>query len=79
MDLKVILDATHEHIEKLTIKHVNQRRLCDNLCISVRQDNLRGIAPQKDGKVPLTRREHVNHVIEGHGAISSRLKISRVT
>ena len=26
MDLKVILDATPEHIEKLTIKHVNQRR-----------------------------------------------------
>ena len=24
MDLKVILDATPEHIEKLTIKHVNQ-------------------------------------------------------
>ena len=25
MDLKVILDATLEHIEKLTIKYVNQR------------------------------------------------------
>ena len=25
MDLKVILDATPEHIEKLLIKHVNQR------------------------------------------------------
>ena len=26
MDLKVILDATHEHMERLMIKHVNQRR-----------------------------------------------------
>ena len=25
MDLKVILDATHDHIEKLMIKHVSQR------------------------------------------------------
>ena len=25
MDLKVLLDAIPEHIEKLTIKHVNQR------------------------------------------------------
>ena len=41
MDLKVILDATYEQKEKLTIKHVNQRRLCDNLCNSVRQKNSR--------------------------------------
>ena len=41
MDLKVILDATYEHIEKLTIKRVNQRRFCDNLCNSVRQKNSR--------------------------------------
>ena len=26
MDLNVILDATHEHIEKLMVKHVNPRR-----------------------------------------------------
>ena len=26
MDLKIILDATYEHTEKLMIKHVNQRR-----------------------------------------------------
>ena len=41
MDLKVILDAIPEHIEKLTIKHENQRRLRDNLRISVRRENSR--------------------------------------
>ena len=76
MDLKVILDATHEHIEKLECKSVS---LGDNLCISVRRENSRGIALQKDGKVPLTRREHVNHVTEGHGTIGSILEISRLT
>ena len=45
MDLKVIVDATHENIEKLTIKYVNQRRLRDNLCISVRRNDSRRIAP----------------------------------
>ena len=39
MDLKVILDAIPEHIEKLTIKQVNQRRLRDNLCILVRRED----------------------------------------
>ena len=34
---------------------------------------------QKDGKVPLTRREHVNHVTEGHGKIVSILERSWVT
>ena len=34
---------------------------------------------QKDGKVPLTRREHVNHAFEGHWTIVSLLEISRVT
>ena len=34
---------------------------------------------QKDGKVTLTRREHVNHVTEGHGTIGSILEISWVT
>ena len=34
---------------------------------------------QKDGKVPLTRREHVNHVTEGQRTIVSILEISRVT
>ena len=29
---------------------------------------------QNDGKVPFTRRRHVNHVIEGHFAIFSILK-----
>ena len=29
---------------------------------------------QKDGKVPVTRSEHVNHVIEGHWATLSKLK-----
>ena len=57
MDLKVILDVTSERMEELTLKHVNQRRLCDNLCNSVRRENSRCIAPQKDGKVPLTRGE----------------------
>ena len=45
MDLKVISDATPEHMKELTIKRVNQRRLCDNLCISVRRNNSRCIAP----------------------------------
>ena len=31
------------------------------------------------GKVPLTRREHVNHVIESHWTFVSILEISRVT
>ena len=53
MDLKVIMDATHENIEKLTIKHVNQRRLRDNLCISVRWNDSRGIAPKMKEKYPL--------------------------
>ena len=65
MDLKVILDATYERIEKRTIKHVNQRRLCDSLCNSVRQKNSRYTA-QNNRKLPLTRREQVNHVTEGH-------------
>ena len=39
MDLKVILDATAEHMKELTIKHVNQRRLRDNLRISVRRND----------------------------------------
>ena len=66
MDLKVISNATPELMEKLTIKHVNQRRLCDNLCISVRRENPRQSALIGTRNVPLTRREHVNHVIEGH-------------
>ena len=37
MDLKVILYAIPEHMEKLTIKHVNQRRSRDILCISVKK------------------------------------------
>ena len=53
MDLKVISDATPEHIEKLTIKHVNQRRLSDNLCISVRRNDSRCIAPRMIEKYPL--------------------------
>ena len=39
-DLKVFLDATPEEIGKSTLKHVNQRRLRDNLCISVRREDL---------------------------------------
>ena len=34
---------------------------------------------QNRRKVPLTRREHVNHVIEGHGTIVLILETSRVT
>ena len=34
---------------------------------------------QNNRKVPLTCREHVNHVIEGHRIIVSILEISRVT
>ena len=53
MDLKVILDATPERIGKRTIKHVNQRRLSDNLCISVRRIDSRRIAPRMIEKYPL--------------------------
>ena len=38
MDLKVNLDAIPEHIKKLTVKQVNQRRLRDKLCILVRRE-----------------------------------------
>ena len=58
MDLKVILDATTEHIGKRTIKHVNQRRLCDNLCISVRRNDSRRIATRMIEKYPL----HVENI-----------------
>ena len=34
---------------------------------------------QEDRKITLTRREHVNHVTEGHGTIVSILEISRAT
>ena len=44
MDLKVILVETPEHIKELTIKHVIQRRLHDNLCILVRRNDWRCIA-----------------------------------
>ena len=53
MDLKVILDATPEHIEKLTIKHVNQRRLRDNLRISVSRKDLQPNALSMAKKYPL--------------------------
>ena len=65
MDLKAILDAIPEHIEKLTIKHVNQCRLRDNLCISVRRDNSLCTALNKR-KVPFLHRKHVYHVCEVH-------------
>ena len=41
MDLKVILEATPEHMKELTIKHVNQRRLRDNVCNSVGRNDSR--------------------------------------
>ena len=66
MDPKVISNATPEQMERLTIKPVNQRRLRDNLCISVRREDPRQAALIGTRKVPFTRREHVNHVIEGH-------------
>ena len=53
MDLKVILDATPEHIGKRTIKHVNQRRLSNILCVSVRRNDSRRIAPRMIEKYPL--------------------------
>ena len=53
MDLKVILDAIPELIEKLTIKHVNQRRLRDNLCNSVRREDLQCNALRMTGRYPL--------------------------
>ena len=65
MDLKVIFDAIPEHIEQLIIKHVNQRSLCDNVCISVRRGNSQCTA-LRIKKIPHTRREHVYHVFEDH-------------
>ena len=53
MDLWVILDVTPEEIGKRTIKHVNQRRLSDNLCNSVRRNDSRCIAPRMIEKYPL--------------------------
>ena len=53
MDLKVFLDVTPEHIQKLTIKHVNQRRLRDNLCISVRREDSQCNALRMTEKNPL--------------------------
>ena len=54
MDLKVILDATPERMGELAIKHVNQRRLSDNLCNSVRRNDSRCIAPRVIEKYPYT-------------------------
>ena len=53
MDLKVILDAIPEHMKEITIKHVNQRRLRDNLCISVRRNDSQCIALRTREKYPL--------------------------
>ena len=53
MGLKVILDATPEHTEKLTIKHVNQRSLRGNLCISVRRKDLQCNALSMAKRYPL--------------------------
>ena len=53
MDLKVILDATPEHMKERTLKHVNQRRLRDNLCNSVRWENSRCTALRTTEKYPL--------------------------
>ena len=66
MDLKVIIYAIPEHIEELTIKPLNQRCLRDNLCILVRRENSAMHRAQNMRKVPLTRRKHVDHVVEGH-------------
>ena len=52
-DLKVISDATPEHIKKLTIKHVNQRRLRDTLCISVRREDPRQTTLRTGEKCPI--------------------------
>ena len=53
MDLKVILDATPEHMKKLAIKHVNQLRLRDNLCNSVRRNDSQCTALRMMEKYPL--------------------------
>ena len=60
-------------MEELTIKHVN---LC---AITYAIKSGRKIALGTMQKIPLTRKQHVNHVIEGHQTIVSTLKISRVT
>ena len=53
MDLKVILNATPEEIEKRILKHVNQRRLHDNLCNSVRREDLHCNALRRSERYPL--------------------------
>ena len=65
MDLKVNLDATSKSMEKLTMKHVNWRRLCDILCNSIRRNSSRCTALRIKEKY-LTRRDNVNHVVQGH-------------
>ena len=52
MDLKVTLDATTEHMKERILKHVNQR-LCDNLCNSVRREDLQYNALKMIEKYPL--------------------------
>ena len=53
MDLKVFLEVIPEHMEKLTIKHVNQRRLRDILCISIRREDSRQTELLRMEKYPL--------------------------
>ena len=53
MDLKVILDATADHMKEPLIKHVHQRRLRDNLCISVRRNDSPCTALRTREKYPL--------------------------
>ena len=48
----VILDVIAEHMEKLTIIHVNQRRLRNNLYISVRREDPQEIALIRLEKYP---------------------------
>ena len=69
-----MLGATPEHMEELTIEHVNHRRLRDNLCISVRRDDSRCVTLGTTRNVPRTCREHVNHLIEGHWAKSRDIR-----
>ena len=68
--------GTYERTYDKTCKSASLRY---NLCNSVRRDNWRGIAHQRAEKVPLTRREHVNHAFEGHLIIVSILEVSWVT
>ena len=63
--LKVILNATPEYAEKLTLKAASQRRQRDNFCISVWREDSRCIEVRMMKSDPY-KQLLVKHVTEGH-------------